>query len=398
MAVSMFKILHGMSYTGIPTLLLGDPGIGKSAIVRYLGQVKNVPTFVKSANKLTDVEVMGIPYTYDAKIEDDATGAEKYTKDLRYSLPKYIKELQKNPNGILFFDEITTAPESIQTMLLTIIQDCEFNEFQIPKSTFRVAAGNYNNVIGTKQMSLALMNRFANFHIDFDVDAFCDGFTSGWTDYEEAIINENKDEILKKDLKYRNVIAKFLKSHKDYGHKMPEDIVDRTDISFPTPRSWENVAIALSILDGNDDEYVKTIINALVGPECGLLFFNFMKTENVFEMDLNEFIGREDQFKIPDPNKHDQVHYIMKSIMYLMTKDSKKYLPLWKVITNTLHNKDKKYGNYIGYDNYIMKYINAAVQLILNSIEDINEKSKIIKNLYAEIDDWNDLHANSQIK
>lgn len=394
MSVSMYKILHGMSYTGIPTMIFGDPGIGKSSIIRYLGKVKKVPTFIKSANKLTDVEVMGIPYTCDVKSAAN-NGVEQYTKDLKYSLPKYIKDLQNEPNGILFFDEITTAPESIQTMLLTIIQDCEFNEFQIPKTSFRVAAGNYNNVIGTKQMSLALMNRFANFHWSVNADTFVDGFTSGWTDYEEAIINEDKEEILKKDLRYRNIIGNFVKSHKDYVHKMPEEIIDPTDVSFPTPRSWENVAIALSILDGNDEDYQKCIINAIIGPDAGNLFWNFLKTENHFEMDLNQFLGKEKTFKIPDPDKHDQVHYIMKSIMYLMTKDAKKYLELWKVITNTLHNKDDKYGKYTGYDGVIMKYINAAVQLIMDSCSDINEKSKVVVNLNQEIDDWNDLHANS---
>lgn len=374
--VSMFKILHGMSYTGIPVMIFGECGIGKSSIIRYLGKIKNVPTFTKSANKLTDIEVMGIPYISDVKTEENAVnGVEKFTKELKYSLPKYIKELQKNPNGILFFDEITTAPESIQTMLLTIIQDCEFNEFQIPKSTFRVAAGNYNNIVGTKQMSMALMNRFANFHMEFDTDQFIDGFTSGWTNYEEALRNEDPDVILKKELKYRNVIAKFLKTHKDYGHKMPEEVIDKTDVSFPTPRSWENVAIALSILDCNDDEYITTIIDALIGPECGKLFFNFMKTEKVFEMDLNDFIGKEDEFRIPDPEKHDQVHYIMKSIMYLMTKDAKKYYSLWISIINVLHNKDSKYGDYIGYDNYIMKFIRAAFQIVMDSCESIEEKS-----------------------
>jgi len=394
--VSMFKILHGMSYTGIPTMIFGECGLGKSSMIRYLGQIKNVPCFVKSANKLTDIEVMGIPYTVDVKSTDE-NGVEFYTKDVKYSLPKYIKELQKNPNGILFFDEITTAPESIQTMLLTIIQDCEFNEFKIPETTFRVAAGNYSNIVGTKQMSMALMNRFANFHMEFDVDEFCDGIQSGWTNYELAVINEDKEEILKKQMKYIAYLVKFLKSHRDYGHKMPEEVIDKTDVSFPTPRSWDNVIKALSILDGNDDDYQKEIIKALVGPDAGNLFWNFMKTEKVFELDLTQFYGKESEFKIPHPDKHDEVHYIMKSIMYLMKNDTKKSLELWKTITNHLHNKDNKYGSYIGFDNFIMKYINAAVQLIMNSCTDIQEKSKTVIALNKEIDDWNDLHSSSLI-
>lgn len=384
-----------MSYTGIPVMLFSPPGLGKTATVKYLAEIKGVPYFAKSANKLTDVELMGIPYIQDKPIDPDAR-AEKsaYTKDLAYSLPNYIKELNKNPNGILFFDEITTAPESIQTMLLTIIQDCYFNEFKIPETTFRVCAGNYLNTVGTKQISQALMNRFCIFHIKPDVDFFIEGSESGWTNYEFAVINTDQEEILRKRMYYTKLRNKFLTAHRDLCYREPEEIIAETDYQFPTYRSWDNLVRALSILDGNDDEYIRCIIDGFVGPDVGQLFHTFMKSENkVFTLDLTKFVGKESEFKLPDPDKHDQVSYIMRSIMYLMKEDPVKYKELWKRVINVLHNKDNKYGDYTGYNNFIVQYINAGMRLVVDPIKDVKDQSAILKELNAEIDDWNELHS-----
>jgi MoxR-like ATPase len=43
--------------------------------------------------------------------------------------------MKENPNGILFFDEITTCSPVIQVALLSIIQDSQFGEFEIPKQS-----------------------------------------------------------------------------------------------------------------------------------------------------------------------------------------------------------------------------------------------------------------------
>lgn len=384
--VNLFKVLYGMSFTEIPVMVFSDPGMGKSSIMRSLAQIKGVNLYMKSANKLTDVEVMGIPYT-----QDTHSG-----KELKYSTPEYIKELNSD-NGILFFDELTTAPTSIQKMLLTIIQDCEFNEFTIPKSTFRVAAGNYNNVVGTEQMSMALMNRFANFHWDFDLKDFSDGFTSGWNNYEIPIINP-KEVREGKELNYKNIVVEFLKAHPTEGYKMPEEIIDRMDVSFPTPRSWDNLTVALSVLDGNDEEYIKCIIDSLIGPSTGSLFYKYMKKNNVSRIDITQCLGKEDSFYLPDPDKHDQVSYIMKSLMFYMNKDALKYKELWIRVNNLLHNKDNKYGDYIPYDTLVMQYITAGIDKLFRTCQSVEEKSLLIKELYSKIDDWNDLHSVSMMR
>jgi hypothetical protein len=55
---------------------------------------------------------------------------------------------------------------------------------------------------------------------------------------------------------------------------------------------------------------------------------------------------------------------------------------------NVLHNKDNKYGNYTGYDNFIMKYLMSSVQIMSRAhVLDAKEA----KALSADIDDWNEM-------
>ena len=79
--------------------------------------------------------------------------------------------------------------------------------------------------------------------------------------------------------------------------------------------------------------------------------------------------------------------------MYLMKEDPVKYKELWKRVINVLHNKDNKYGDYTGYNNFIVQYLNAGMRLIVDPIKEVKDQSAILKELNAEIDDWNELHS-----
>ena len=158
--------------------------------------------------------------------------------------------MKGNPNGLLFFDEITTCSPVIQVALLSIIQDCQFGEFEIPKTIYRVAAGNYNNITGTHNMSLALMNRFCHIFYNMNIDFFMEGFVSGWKNYQRCKINNAADQI-DKTLKYRLAVRNFVKQHPDFMNAFPTDgsVSDPNEFAYPTPRSWEMVVKILSVLD-----------------------------------------------------------------------------------------------------------------------------------------------------
>lgn len=356
----LFKLLYGLYHTKVPVMIWGNPGGGKTSTVKFLGQILDVPTAIRSGNKSDPTDFSGIPYLSGKDGED---------RVLYFSEPKYVRIMKNNPNGILFFDEITTCSPMIQVALLSIIQDCQFGEFEIPKTIFRVAAGNYNNITGTHNMSLALMNRFCHIFYDMNIDFFIDGFVSGWKNYEKCKINSPQAQI-DKVLRYRLAVTDFVKKNPDFMNAFPSDGIasDPHDFAYPTPRSWEMIVKILSILDENEGEYIEELVKGCIGEAVSDFFLNHInRNKNILDIDLPSYIGKEDEFLLPNPDRHDQVSHIMSSIVYYLDHDPSKYMELWIRIINVLHNKDEMYGNYGSYDNLIMKYLYDNIKHLIGA-------------------------------
>ena len=389
--VNLFKLLHGLYFAKVPTMLWGNPGSGKTSTILALGEKLGVTCELRSANKSDCTDFSGLPFIDTIKTK---TGKDK--KVTKYSQPKYVRNLKKDPNGILFFDELTTCTPAIQTALLTIIQDCEFGEFSVPKSIFRIAAGNYTNVVGTHSVSMAFNNRCVHLFVKPNVQQFCSGIVSGFSNYEYAVINSEKD-IEAKRIQYSVAVSDFIKANPNQlPEDIPENVVLPTDVAYPTERSWSNAITLLSVLDGNDDEYIKTILDGCIGLEASKLFRSYLKTTKKF-VNLLDYIGKEKTFKLPEPNKIEQVLHIMEAIVSLVKNDPEKYFKLWVRIINLLHNKDKKYGNYTPYDSFIIQYMaksmevfDKAQMLSQDTILSLHGKTKKEE---LKIDDFSKLHA-----
>jgi MoxR-like ATPase len=359
---ALFKLLHGLYHTKVPTMIWSDPGMGKTSTVKFVGRQLGVETEMRSGNKSDPTDFSGIPYLLDR--QENGNSGEKI---LNFSEPKYVRIMKNNPNGILFFDEITTCPPVIQSALLSIIQDCEFGEFSIPQTIFRVAAGNYNTVAGTHNMSLALMNRFCHIFYELDMEYFLDGFVSGWANYELAKINTPAQQI-DKVIDYRIKFANFLKENPMYIEGFPKDgTANNKEVAYPTPRSWEMVVKILSVLDKNEPDYIEELVKGCVGEAAGTLFLKFIEKDKGLRLDIPRLAGREDKFVLPNPDRHDHVSQIMAAVVYYLEQNPKKYFNLWLRTLDLLHNENGQFGDYAAYDNFIMKYLLANIKLLLKT-------------------------------
>lgn len=400
----LFKLLYGMYHTGVPVMVFGNAGIGKTSIIKQLGRVLNVTTVTKSSSKVTDVDLTGIPYLVDVldngkEVNPADVVNVRCHKEVRISVPTYVKQLNNDPNGILFFDELSTASIDVQKQMLSLIQDCELNDFTIPKSTFRVAAGNYSNIQGNKPLSRALLNRFCHIHAQANIDAMINGFVSGFNNYEVCKLN-SKDEAEHKLIQYKILVTDFWKAYPQYLDNMPEDIVSEEDQGFPSPRAWENACKILSVLDCNDDEYIETLICGVLGDGPGKLFLTYKNSNELFDIDIREWVGKESTVTLPHPDDMHEVYQITSSVVAYFEKDCKKYLDLWARIINLLHNKDNKYGKYTPYDNIIKTFMTSST-IILNKYSSEHEPELISKKIKewagnapgTPIEDWNDLYS-----
>lgn len=196
-----------------PVFVWGGPGIGKSAVVRQLAQLLNIPLQDVRALLLDPVDLRGLPFL----------GADGRSK---WATPEF---LPKDGAGILFLDELNAAPAMVQAACYQLVLDRKLGEYTLPKDWAIVAAGNRDGDRAvTTRMPTPLRNRFV--HLEFEVDL------QEWSEW--AIGTGIRPEAIA-FLRFRQELLSAF---------------DRDANAFPSPRSWEFVS---RILDASPDTCVE---------------------------------------------------------------------------------------------------------------------------------------------
>jgi len=221
----------------VPTFLWGAPGIGKSSIVKQIAKEKGV-AFIDLRLALMDpTDLKGIPF-YD-----------KESHSALWAPPAF---LPREGEGILFLDELNSAPPSVQSSAYQLILDRRVGEYELPDGWAIVAAGNREGDRGvTYRMPAPLANRFVHYELEVSV--------ADWRDWAyKSGLNEN-------------IIAYI--SYKN-EHLFTFDAKSDTK-SFATPRSWEYVANILN--SGMRESLLLESLSGTVGREVAVSFLSFLK-------------------------------------------------------------------------------------------------------------------------
>ena len=164
--VSIFCALKVSEKSKVPTLLIANPGTGKSSTVEMFADVRGYKLVLLRGNSESAETILG----YDVAPTD--TEKSNSTKHLR---PEWFERiLEADARGekcLLFLDEITTATEYVQAALLHLIFERKVGTEKIPDSTLIVSAGNYaSNLSNSMIMLPPLMNRFMIYNIVPEAD------------------------------------------------------------------------------------------------------------------------------------------------------------------------------------------------------------------------------------
>lgn len=227
----------------IPSVMLwGPPGVGKSQAVRQIA--KRLEKSGKKV-KVTDVRLLlfnpidlrGIP-TANAD------------KTLAVWLKPQIFDMDagKGTVNILFLDEISSAPQSVQAAAYQITLDRTVGEHKLPDNCIVIAAGNrMTDRSVVYKMPKALSNRLM--HIEVQTS-----FAS-WKRWAiESGVNKK--------------VFGFLSFKNDYLINFD---ATTDDLAFATPRSWEMVSNLLNDVD-DDVERMFPLVAGLVGTGVAVEF------------------------------------------------------------------------------------------------------------------------------
>ncbi len=243
-----------------PVMLWGPPGVGKSQIVTQIGARHTVPVIDIRLSQMEPSDLRGIPFRVGEHVE--------------WAVPAMLPDAQRHGvEGILFLDEITSAPPSVSAAAYQLILDRRLGAYQVPTGWAIFAAGNRQGDRGvTYSMPAPLANRFSHFEFDTNLDDWV-----AWA-YASGI-----DERVIGFLRFRpELLFDFDPAH--------------NPVAFPSPRSWEFAHRALAKF-GDHAQLLTGALQACVGPAAGIELAAFV--ENLDKLPDIDAIVRGDKVPVP---------------------------------------------------------------------------------------------------
>jgi hypothetical protein len=168
---------------GIPVLLWGAPGVGKTARIAEMADklgyhFVTVLASIREASDFLGIPIPGGTKTFQQYDPNTGGMVNKKVNALTFSPPDWALELQANagndpfanpntPDGrraLLFLDEFSTALPDVQNALLRVVQERVVGDLQLPANVAIVAAANppWMTPSGEGALSPPTANRFVH--------------------------------------------------------------------------------------------------------------------------------------------------------------------------------------------------------------------------------------------
>ncbi len=227
-----------------PLFLWGPPGIGKSDIVKQMGEELGAHVIDIRLSLWDPTDIKGIPFF-------NAT-----SNKMEWAPPVELPDAEMSAQHdkiILFMDEMNSAAPAVQAAAYQLVLNRRVGTYQLPDNVLIVAAGNRETDKGvTYRMPAPLANRFV--HLEMKVD---------WEDYF-GWATENRI--------HKDVVGFLTFSKKDLYDFDPKS----ASRAFATPRSWTFVS-ELLFDDEEDTDTLTDLISGAVGEGLAVKFMAHRK-------------------------------------------------------------------------------------------------------------------------
>ena len=156
-----------------PVLLMGPPGVGKTAIMEQIAQELGVGLVSYSMTHHTRQSALGLPFitrkTYGGREYD----VSEYTMSEIIATVYDMIEEGGVKEGILFLDEINCVSETLTPVMLQFLQYKVFGRHRVPDGWIVVTAGNppeYNNSV--RQFDIVTLDRLKRINVEPELEVW----------------------------------------------------------------------------------------------------------------------------------------------------------------------------------------------------------------------------------
>ncbi|WP_406006671.1 MoxR family ATPase [Streptomyces sp. NBC_00637] len=258
----------------LPVLLWGEPGIGKTAALTQLAASLDLPltTVIASVHEPSDFS--GLPVVGDDPAEQGVPMAP----------PDWAVRLVRAGKGLLFLDELSTAPPAVQAALLRLVLERRIGSLQLPPEVRIVAAANpRGSAADGWELSPPLANRFVHLQWTHDHEVVVRGLGGTWP---RATLPRLDPAKLPEAVAFaRRAVCGLLAARPTLVHRLPSGETRRGG-PWPSPRSWDMTLslIAFATAAGSSRDVLSQLVRGTVGDGPGL-----------------ELLASLDRLDLPDP-------------------------------------------------------------------------------------------------
>src|SRR6202163_48638 len=151
----------------VPVLLWGAPGTGKTSTIRAMAEAMGWPCETVIASIREPSDFAGLPVVVGDGV--------------RFAPPGWARRLAESGRGLLFLDELSTAPPAVQAALLRVVLERVVGDLELPQDVSVVAAANPpEQAADGWDLSAPLANRLCHLAWEIDPRAVADGLAGGW--------------------------------------------------------------------------------------------------------------------------------------------------------------------------------------------------------------------------
>jgi hypothetical protein len=298
---------------GVPTILWGVPGVGKSSAVRAFAKARNLHCEVVIASIREPSDFLGLPV---------AAG-----EGVRFVPPQWAVNLHRLGEGVLFLDEISTAPPAVQAALLRVVLERTVGELTLPEGVRIVAAANPpETAAGGWELSPALANRFLHFEYQISPLDWADSFVSYWGD-PPTLRSISPEEWMKA----RALVAGFIRSRPQLLIQVPEE-PSAAGRAWPSPRTWDAVSRLFAAV-GDDIETFAPLAAGAVGSGAAIEFVAWLKEGDL--PDPEKVIADPRAYVVPP--RGDRAYAVLAAVAEAVASNTTaaRWKAAWKVIAKT---------------------------------------------------------------
>jgi len=299
----------------VPVLLWGAPGTGKTSAIRAMADAMGLPCETVIASIREPSDFAGLPVVAGDSV--------------RFAPPQWARRLAAAGSGVLFLDELSTAPPAVQAALLRVVLERTVGDLTLPPEVAVVAAANPpEQAADGWDLSAPLANRLCHLTWELTPRFIADGLAGGWAAPQVPLLPAGWAAA---EQLHKGMVAAFLQVRPALAIAPPPNAAE-AGRGWPSPRTWEMAARLMTATDAAkaSGQARSALVRGAVGDGAGVEFLAWL-----VDMDLpdpEEVLADPASFRLP--GRGDRAYAALASIAAAVASEPtpQRWAAGWRVL------------------------------------------------------------------